>query len=150
MKNGDITLFAKKPIMLYIGRILPFFVFIFLYIKDWSIVNNLFFTMIFYMVYYYSFLRYSCSIIISKESIKVVYIAPWLEDKCITTNSITKRDYLVSFWDMEESYKKSRNYKNICFDTIIIYMKNGDIEEININTRMSYFHKLLEYINKSK
>ncbi len=76
-------------------------------------------------------------------------MAPWLADRYIVTSSIAKIDYLVSFWDMEESQEKSRNFKNICYDTIILYMINGDVEEVNINTRMSYFHKTLEYITKS-
>ncbi len=142
-------LFAKKPIMLHIGRVIPFFVFFFLHIKGWDFVNNLVFTIIFYLVYYYSFLRYSCRIYISKGTIKVNYMAPWLADRYIVTSSIAKIDYLVSFWDMEESQEKSRNFKNICYDTIILYMINGDVEEVNINTRMSYFHKTLEYITKS-
>jgi len=149
MENSEFILFAKKPTMLHVGRVIPFLVFIFLYIKGWDFVNNLVFTIIFYLVYYYSFLRYSCRIYISKEAFKVNYVAPWLADKYIATNSIAKIDYLVSFWDMEESQKKSRNFKNICYDTIILYMRNGTVEEVNINTRMSYFHKVLKYINKS-
>ena len=140
-------LFAKRPLMLYVGIILVFLVFIFLLFKDWSIAEDLVFSTIFCIIYYYLLLRFSCRIFINQKGLKILYDAPWLSERLINLNSMRDIDYMVSFWDMNESYKKSRNFKNICFDTLIVYLKDGSVEEININTRMSFFHKAMHYIN---
>lgn len=146
MNRYEFILFAKKPLAFYSGFISVFLIIFFLFIKEWGIQDVLLFILVFVFAYYYFFLRYACEVYVNDNSIRVHYIAPWIPDISITKNSIDSIDYIVSFWDMESSYKKSRNFKNVCYDTLILSKTDGNIEEININTRYFYFHKLLNHL----
>jgi len=147
MNDQDFKLFAKKPVAYYATVICVLLLLLFLLFKEWDLSDIGLFILIFVLVYYYFFLRFACEIYVQKDSVKIHYMMPWIQDEYIVKCSVNNVDYLTSFWDMQSSYKQSRNFKNVCFDTIVISKSDGSVEEININTRYTYFHKLLDYLN---
>lgn len=151
MKEYEYIQFSRRPLSLYLWPLLSVMLFVFLVMKQWDLFNNIVFTTVLILFYYYSFLRYACEIYVSSDVVKIHYLVPWLTDRLIPKNCLVGADYLVSFWDMQSSSTKSRNFKNVCYDTLFLDAEDGSqFELININTRLTYFNKLREYISECK
>jgi len=136
---------SKPPIALFIWILLSIVIFIFM-MANWGLNNSSMEVLVVFIVaFYLIFNRYSSIILIFKDRIEVKYLIS-RHITVIFFNEISKFDYLVGMYDFNRDFDKTTHFKNLCYDILIITMKDNEIKRIKINTSYGGFSKIINHI----